>query len=177
MDGASFERRDQDTPTVDGGWNGNFQPGDGLLWTDNIPNPPIPIKILTISFNIPVLAAVLQIQADDTGAFTAQIEAFNGSTSLGVDSENGTSNANADGSAIFIGLQNSVRNISSIQISLTAAAFGDLDNFAINQVSLIAGENQATVPEPSTFAVSSMLLGMFGLVGLRKRVLRSAMPV
>jgi hypothetical protein len=133
------------------GWNGNFTPGDNLVWTDS-QGP------LTLAFSQGLNEVGTQIQQDNYGAFTAEIDAYNGVTLLGSFTENGNSNANGDGSAIDIGVMDlSGSNITSVTLSLTSST-----NFAINQLDL----NSATTPEPGTI----MLLGSgLGLVGFARR--------
>ena len=73
---------------------------------------------------------------------------------------NGTSNANGDGSAAFIGVGDVTgANITKIVLS-SVDQFGNND-FAINDVSLTS----STVPEPGSMALlSSGLLGMAGVL-------------
>ncbi len=149
------ERRDQGN-----GWAGNFANGDHLVWTEG--NGP-----LTLSFSTPLSAVGAQIQADYFGAFTAQIQAYNGNTLLGTFSESGNSTSNGDNSAIFIGVKDSTAEITSIVFSLTSCSNACTD-FAINQLSLTSSGGQQ-VPEPaSMFLLGSGLLGVAS--SLRKRL-------
>ena len=136
-------------------WNGNFTPGDNLIWASDRTSGQAP---LTLAFSQSLNEVGTQIQADYFGAFTAEIDAYNGATLLGSFTENGNSNANHDGSAIDIGVMDlSGSNITSVTLSLTSST-----NFAINQLDL----NSATTPEPGTI----MLLGSgLGLVGFARR--------
>ncbi len=98
-----------------GGWDGNFTIGDKLLTSFETSLFP-----LTITFDTPIFGAGANIQQDTQGAFTAQIQAFNGATLLETFTEDGTSNANEDGSAIFIGLLDDTQEITSITFTLTS---------------------------------------------------------
>jgi PEP-CTERM motif len=147
-------------------WYGNFSPGDNLLYTGAaFGSGNGPLTLLTFATAVGGIGA--QIQADYYGSFTAQITAYDASNNvLGVFTENGTANGNADGSAIFIGVISSTANISSIQFALTNDVGGGNGDFAINQVS-IGGPSVSTVPEPSTFAVAG--LGGLGLLAYARR--------
>jgi hypothetical protein len=138
--GGQFERRDQGN-----GWGGNFAPGEHLLW-DNQVGPEI-----LVTFGTPVTGAGAQIQADFFGDFTARIIVNGGA--LGTFTENGTSNANGDNSAIFIGALSSIADITTIQFDLTSASSAPND-FAIGTLALNT-TGVAAVPEPS----SLLLLG------------------
>ncbi len=129
------------------GWGGNFASGDILVWTNAPGQGP-----LTLSFDSPIVGAGAQIQANFFGAFTAQIEAFNGNTSLGSFTEDGVSTPSGDNSAIFIGLKDlDGANVTSIVFSLTAAVADPMD-FAINKLSLDTG---APVSKPKGSSAAS----------------------
>lgn len=132
------------------GWNGNFAPGAGILWSAG--SGP-----MTLSFSQGLSGAGVQIQADAYGPFTATIDAYDGAALLGSFSENGNSTSNGDNSAIFIGLNDlSGANITSIVLDTSS------HDFSINEVSL-----NGAVPEPSSLAL--LAGGLFGLRGLRRR--------
>jgi hypothetical protein len=160
--GGSFERRDQGN-----GWNGNFSPGDKLLWTENFNTGgggPI-----TVNFGAtPLDAFGSNIMADFFGAFTAQLDLFDsGGNPLGSVSEAGNSTGAGDGSAIFIGVRSDdpSTNFSRVVIRLTAAV-SNVNDFAINRADFTPAP--AAVPEPGTLALTG--LGMLGMgVWLRKR--------
>jgi len=147
-------------PSYDG-WNGNFAPGANLLWTGYNGS----LGPLTLGFSSPVSGAGLQIMSDYYGAFTAEIDAYNGATLLGTFTEAGVSNGNADNSAIFIGINDlSGPNITSIVISESDAIRpGD---FAVNQLSLLTTSTTST-PEPSSVGMA-LLLGL-GVIGAARR--------
>ena len=76
-------------------WTGGsgFTAGDSLIWTSdsgNGGNGPV-----TLTFSVPIVGAGALIQANMPGQFTAEIEAFNGTTSLGLFTV--TSDINGDG--------------------------------------------------------------------------------
>jgi len=87
-------------------WTGGFPAGDHLVWTfNNATNTGT--APLTLAFGTAVFAGGLEIQADLPGAFTAQVQAFDGATSLGI--ENLASDAAGD--PIFIGAQDTTADI------------------------------------------------------------------
>ena len=83
-------------------WNGNFTPGDWLIWNQDVNNFTGNAGPIGVVFNTPVSAAGAQIQTAVFGAFTATICDQVGNCF----SEAGNSNQNGDGSAIFIGIAN-----------------------------------------------------------------------
>jgi hypothetical protein len=140
-------------------WAGSgFTAGDTLIWTSdtgNGGNGP-----LTLSFSRGVSGAGALIQADGPGQFTAQIEAFNGATSLG--SFNATSDTNGD--AAYVGvLDQSGTNITSVVFSLTTCV-GNCTDFAIDtvnldtapatQVSLVSSLNPSALGQAVTFTAT-----------------------
>jgi PEP-CTERM motif-containing protein len=155
--GGGFERRDQGN-----GWSGNFTAGDHLLWTQEDAGPDI-----TIDFANPVRGAGAQIMADFFGDFVARITLSNGHTFT----ENGTSNTNNDGSAIFIGALDATADISSIAFTLDSAASNPND-LAIDTLYLNTTAGVASVPEPSTLLL--LFSGLAGLGAARRRKARKA---
>jgi hypothetical protein len=145
------------------GWPGNFASGDVVLWTTA--NGP-----LTLTFNQGTAGGGVQIESNSIGGFTAQIcdnlgdcftELGNSHTSMG------------DNTAIFIGLQDaSGADITSLTFSLTACSQTcNVNDFAINELSLIPGSAIPT-PEPGTLMlVASGLLGL-GCLQRRRRAQR-----
>jgi len=132
---------------------GNFANGDFLISTTTNGNGP-----LTLGFSQGIIGAGAQIQEDFFGPFTAQLQAFNGSTLLGSFSETGISNNAGDNSAIFIGLKDlSGANITSLVFSVPTCSIPTCTDFDINRLSL--DTRQVPVPEPSSFFLLSSALG------------------
>ena len=139
--GGDFVRIDQ------GDWNGNFGAGESLLWSF-FGGP------MTFTFNTAITGFGTQIEADNLGAFTARIEAFNAANaSLGVFTRAGIATTNGDDSAMILGVLSDVADIRSITLSLTSSGggAGDISDFAINSPTV----QDIPVPEPT----SMMLLG------------------
>ena len=92
-----------------------FNAGDTVIWTSDTANGGNgPLKL---AFGTSVKGAGAMIQADGPAQFTAQIQAFNGNTSLG--SFTATSDTNGD--AVFLGaVDNTAAHITSVVYSLTA---------------------------------------------------------
>jgi len=127
-------------------WQGTgFTAGDTLVWTSDLANggngP------LTLNFSTNISGAGAFIQADGPGQFTAQIQAFNGATSLG----SFAVTSNASGNASYIGIVDKTgANITSIVFSLTSCV-GSCSDFAIDTLNLNTGGN--------TFALTVTLAG------------------
>jgi len=143
-------------------WAGNFDPGDYLIWNQDINNfvgNAGQIRLVFAS-GLPVYDAGAAIQADFYGNFLATICATSFTGVQDCWNENGVSNGNSDSSAIVIG----VKEPWAIQL---------LDFYVID----INGNNDeaidtlylstSTVPEPGTI----MLLGsgILGLAGMLRR--------
>lgn len=145
-----FERRDQGN-----GWWGNFTDGDRLIWTQGI-------GTLGILFDSTTWGGGANIQADIYGAFTATVTAYDiNLTPVFSFSENGFSDSNGDGSAIFIGILSDAPDIYFMEFSVKDIN-GD-SNLAINQYLFVG------TPEPSTL----LLLGssFAGIAGMLRRKL------
>jgi hypothetical protein len=110
-----------------------FGAGDSLIWTadtGNSGNGPLTVNFTSKN----VAGAGAFIQADGPSQFTANIQAFEGVTSLG--SFPVTSDVNGD--ATFIGvLDSTAANITKVTFSITSCT-GDCSDFAIDTVSLNA---------------------------------------
>ena len=143
-----------------GSWQGNFEIGENLLYTGNqIGGGPGP---LTISFGTGISTVGFQIQDKFPGAFSATLQAFDGSTLLFMLNMTGVSDSCACGSAIFMGIGDLTGpNITSIVISDQGT--GDANDFAINAVSL----GTATVPEPGSMGLVAG--GLIALAGTLRR--------
>jgi len=118
-------------------WKGpGFTAADSLLWTSdagNSGNGPV-----TLTFTAPITGAGAMIQANAPGAFTAQVQAFNGVTLLGALTANSIA-----GAAVYIGIQDqTAANITKVVFSLTACGTLDVSgctDFAIDTVNLNVG--------------------------------------
>ncbi|MBV8732460.1 MAG: choice-of-anchor D domain-containing protein [Acidobacteriia bacterium] len=124
-------------------WTGlGFPAGNRVLWASDAANGGNgPIKV---SFANPVLGVGALVQADLPGQFTATLEVFNGSTSLGVFN----SQSNSAGGATYLGVRDlSSANITSAVFTLSDCATTCTD-FAIDNVHLDA--NGALVVLSST---------------------------
>ncbi len=136
------------TDQVNGDWNGNFSNNDKLLYTDNQSQVDGPITIEFVSGTdwvtpVAISAAGVQIQSFTNGEFEGVIRAI---STTGVVSEfrrRGNSNANGDGSAIFLGVESTpVAEIIRIEFLTTnivnaGHAIFDKRGFAINQLSVV----------------------------------------
>lgn len=142
-----------------GGWNGNFEPGETLVWTQGNGN-------LTMTFASGVSSVGLQLQADFFGPYTGTINVFVGGVDVFDYTVNGVSNSNNDGSAAFIGVGDLTgSNITMIVLS-SVDQFGG-NNFAINDLSI----TQSTVPEPGSIALLGS--GLLGIAGVLRRKFRT----
>jgi len=149
---------------------GGMQPGDTDIFAfDN--GTSLGTGPITLAFGTALIGGGAWIQGDTAGVYTAQIQAFNGGTSLG----SFTSTSDASGDPIFIGVLQSpsVANITSIVFSLTSCAgCSNLGDFAIDTLLMTDQTSTSSTPEPSSVA----LLGT-GLAGmawmLRKRSLKN----
>jgi hypothetical protein len=115
-------------------WTGTgFSSGHTLIWTSdtgNGGNGP-----LTLTFAQGVFGAGALIQADGPGPFTAQIQAFNGTTLLG----SFTVASDSNGDATYIGVADqSGPNITSVAFSLTSCT-GVCTDFAVDTVDIASG--------------------------------------
>jgi hypothetical protein len=120
---------------------------------------------LTLTFNTPVTGAGAQIENDFRGAFSAEIQAYNGSTLLGSFTETGTvvgclTNGCGDNTAMFLGIEDlSGANITSVVFSNpTCNPIGDCAAFEINTLALQT-TSSSTVPEPTTLVLAACGLG------------------
>ena len=125
-------------------WTGlGFTAGHSLLWTSDALNGGNGPVTLTFPKGVSGLGAL--IQADLPGVFTAKIQVFNGTTSLG-----SVTLASSTGNATYIGvLDQTGPNITSAVISLTTCATTCTD-FAIDTVAITAA-----APTTTTLAASA----------------------
>ena len=142
------------------GWNGNFDPGDYLIWNQDINNfvgNALQIRLVFES-GLPVYDGGAAIQADFFGPFEATICAYNFGGNSDCQSEAGVSNSNGDSSAIVIGLKE------PWQINILDFTVVDING---NNDEAIGSLYLSSVPEPGTI----MLLGsgVLGLAGMLRR--------
>ena len=122
-----------------------FNADDSLIWTSDLGNSGNGPLTFAVGTSVSGVGAL--IQADGPSQFTAQIQVFNGATSLGTFPV--TSNANGD--ATYIGVKDQTgANISSAVFSLTSCQ-GACTDFAIDTVQL----NRSTVASPTPTATAT----------------------
>jgi hypothetical protein len=141
---------EQTPPTTADSWNGNFAPGDMLLYGGS-PNYLKKADPYTLNFGTtPVAAGGAQIESNYVGKFTAEVQALDASGNVLTSfTEGGNATQTADNSAIFIGISSTSANIYQIALSLTRAPSNTIGEFAINQFDFRAGPLAAAV---ATFA-------------------------
>ncbi|MFZ1137026.1 MAG: PEP-CTERM sorting domain-containing protein [Candidatus Korobacteraceae bacterium] len=152
-----FERLDQGN-----GWNGNFSPGEHLIW--NIDQTGFDDSIVAI-FNTGTFGGGAQIQADPFGPFVGILNVYDTSLNLiATVTENGVSNSNGDGSAIFIGYQSGSADVGALQFLVSDV--NGANTVAIGTMSIYTS---SAVPEPGSLLMFGS--GIIGLAGvLRRRI-------
>ncbi len=134
--------------TEGNGWDGDFQYGATLNY-DEDSGP------LTLNFTGSGYTQIgAQIQPNSLGAFVAQICDINGCFT-----EDGTSTQAEDNSAIYIGVSSSTP-INWVTFGLTSVSSGDVNDFAISDVTLNTPETATVVPESPTL-LYLLLAGLF----------------
>ncbi len=147
--GTSMQRLDQNN-----GWNGNFTPGDQLLFTNFVDGK------VRMDFSKSLSDFGTQVQRNDYGDYTATIEAFDGTnTSLGSFTVNGNANGSADGSAVFVGVHSAASDILHVELTVSNG-----EGWAMNRLSMGCC-NTNPVPEPMTMGV----IGLGSLLTLRRK--------
>ncbi len=139
-----------------------FSAGDSLIVTSNANGGAT--GPLSLSFPA-VLGAGLEIQVDQPGTYTAQILGFNGASQIA----SFTEASNGSGDPLFIGLLDTVADITKITVNLSVCGgLGcNVNDFAVDTLLLKQPVITGGTPEPS-----SMLLfggGLAALLGWRKR--------
>lgn len=144
---------------ISGTFDGNFAPGDKVLVTGKG-------NALTVNFNTPVQTVGAQIQDNRIGdLFTAVIFAFNGNVLLGTFARSGFSGDVGDNSNIFLGVQDSVADITSVTyLTFTSTPQFDLQAVAINQLTIVG-----STPLPAALPLFVTGLGALGIVGWRRK--------
>jgi hypothetical protein len=136
-------------------WAGpGMSASDTLIWTsngNNGGNGPI-----TFSFNRGQSGVGAMIQADGSSQFTAMLQAFSGSTSLG----SFTATSDSRGTALYLGVvDHSGANITSVIFSLTSAQ-GVTSDFAIDSLNLgsssLAPPTSTPTPIPTRTATATV---------------------
>jgi hypothetical protein len=133
--------------------NGGFNAGDTVIWTSDTANGGTgPFKL---AFGASVKGAGALIQADGPGSFTAQIQAFNGTTSLGTF----TAASDPQGDAVFLGVvDNTAAHITSVVYSLTACT-GPCSDFAIDTLFIQSASGGPTPTATGTGAPTATATG------------------
>ena len=167
--GGAFSASTGEVVDVGVSWgpaSGVFSNGDAVIWANDGTNGTGPI-----AFAFPSVFGVgAAIQADQPGQFTAQIQLFDGLTSLGTESET----SDAVGDAIFIGALDTADEVTGAVFSLTAVSPGDsygnaLGDFAVDTLNLT--EPVSSTPEPGS--VLMLVGGLAGLSLLLRRFVRA----
>jgi len=153
---------------------GNFAPGTNVLWNN------YGARDIEMSLTYPVSGIGAQVQwigaqpqsscctvQYASGTFTVEAIAYDKINNIiGTFSENGVSNFANDGSAIFIGMQDSVSDIYKLQFLITESS-SNTNGLGIGPVS-IAGTYAAPLPAGLPMFVFA-LLSVFGVVQLKKQ--------
>ena len=134
-----------ETPCSWAGVSSGMSPGDELIWTADTGNSGNGPLTLTFSSNIGGGGAF--VQADGPGQFTVELQAYNGTTSLGSVSES----SDTSGDPIYIGLKDTTGiNINELVFSITSVSQGDPTDFAVDLVEL---NNTGPTPTPTASVV------------------------
>lgn len=139
-----------------GGWNGNFAPGEELLWT-RFGGP------VTMTFSgQPLKTFGLQIQPDVFGRFTAYVSVLNNvGAVLATFNFTGTSTNLGNDSALFIGIGSNspATDFHSVRVGILTG--GNIRNFAISSPYF------QVVPEPGTYVLAG--ISVLTLAGVARR--------
>lgn len=162
--GTQLQRRTQSTS-----WGGNFGVGEALLYS--IGSGPIRVE-----FSEGIEGAGAQIQSNSGGSFTATLKVFDTSdVLLGTVNVAGTSNGNADDSAIFIGVLSDMGNtIGAIEFDVDHPFDSD-DDFAINDIRVQQADSSSStspVPEAAGNLAWAVLLLVLATMLLSPQALR-----
>ena len=142
-------------------WSGDFNAGDYLVWAGHLTNGnPVGVGPLSLTFALGGYNFVgAYFQQDYYGAFTANLEFYNGTNLLGSVTESGVSSG-TPGTAMFIGGYDvNGPNITRVVCSETAGSH--TTDFAIGTL------YYGVVPEPGTMVLLGS--GLIGLAGFARR--------
>jgi hypothetical protein len=148
--GSVMQRLDEGT-----GWNGNFAPGDALLWS-------ISSAKIILDFSHNIWGGGAQLQRNNVGSFTGTLEAYDaGLNLLGSFNLAGNSQSGADNSAIFMGIFSTNNDIRRLVFFVDNAT----KNFAMNQVEFL----QCFCPAPIPGTLVLLGSGLLCLTRLQRR--------
>lgn len=126
----SFLRINQNNPDP---WQGTFNNGDRLIYTDTNDDFLNPISI---TFETGFRGVGTQIQPNANGPFQARISVYNNiNLLLGTFTLSGISSV-IEGTAIFIGVRSELQNIFRVDFEIISASLPTRAAFAINRVEL-----------------------------------------
>lgn len=159
-------RREQDGAVPPDSWDGNFNPGDPVLWTGTVGYGPNSVGMILDFGSQGITRGGAQIQSAYLQDFVARISAFDANNVLlGTYSTAGFSDVLHDNSAIFLGVEG-IGIIHKIEFSLDSAPGDITGSFAINQFDF----SPTAVPEPSSLALCGIgAIGLFIRTARRRR--------
>lgn len=165
--GTDMVRKTQYNPSsLTGSWDGNFAPGDALLWTNNVNEAQI-----IFDFSTDIFGGIAQLQSEQLGEFTGSLMAFDefGNPTGITISAQGESTQLEDNSALYLFTLEDDANVHRLVFSVTDFSGSPID-FAINRLDFLqCPPVGAEIPvPPSIFLLGSGLLGL-GLWGRRSR--------
>lgn len=156
-DFGNFERRDQGN-----GWNGNFNPGDHLIWNQGEQGPDPGI---TMIFDQATFGGGAQIEADQFGIFTATLSVYDlGLNLMTTVTMTGDSESTGDGSAIFIGFQSNSADVGALKFDVVSST--GQDALAIGGLTVYTSGMTGT-PEPNSLLLLGS--GLVGVIGYGRR--------
>jgi hypothetical protein len=111
---------------------------------------------LTLTWINSVFGLGAYLQATSSGAFSATLALYHGASLLATSA---TYNSDVAGDPLFLGAQDTSKEITKAVFTVTACGgFAcDVNDFAVDTLDIFGS---AAVPEPSTFALSGMLLAV-----------------
>jgi hypothetical protein len=136
-------------------WSGQFANGEYLVYNGRLFGNPD--SDIFATFDKPVYGAGAYVQSDYYGPFSATVSAYGSMDNLLYSFTASGYSAYGPGSALFIGIVDTNREIYSM-------TFGVVDQFGYNDIAM---GTMRLVPEPSTLLLLGS--GLLGLVGLRWR--------